>query len=258
MSRRLLLGTLVLGLVLLTSAAPAANSAARPGQADNPDHPYVGVAVFGSNGSFSHTCSGAMLSPRIFLTAGHCTAGADVVLVWLETGGAFELSTAITGQPLTHPAFDGFAAYPDSRDLGVVLLEDPVDLPSYAVLPAPGVLDGLQASGGRPAFTTVGFGLQTVVPFMQESYPRLVSVPLAVTLADPPTDGYNLHLNISPPRRYADAACMGDSGRPVFLGDTNVVVGIASVLSSATCGGSGFYLRLDTAFAQEFVRGILQ
>jgi secreted trypsin-like serine protease len=257
MSRRLLLGPLVLALVLLTSAAPGAVSARH---APAGDHPYIGFALFGANGSVSHSCSGAMLSPRVFLTAGHCTAGADIVLVWIDPSGPFDASTAVTGQPVTHPAFAGFAGYPDSNDLGVVLLDEPVDLAGYAALPSPGALDGLLADANRSpaAFTTVGFGLQTVVPFMQEGYTRLVSVPLLVALSDPPTDGFNMHMNGVSPRRRGQGTCMGDGGRPVFLGDSNVVVGIGSVLSASSCGGSGVYFRLDTPFAQEFLRGVLQ
>ena len=45
------------------------------------EHPYVGLAVFyDANGEFVHRCSGSLIDPRIFLTAGHCTDAASGVV----------------------------------------------------------------------------------------------------------------------------------------------------------------------------------
>ena len=41
---------------------------------DDSDHPFVGLVVFyDANGEFVQRCSGALISPTKFLTAGHCT-----------------------------------------------------------------------------------------------------------------------------------------------------------------------------------------
>ena len=67
-------GFALLGVLatLLLTAAPA--TAITYGQLDDGEHPYVGFMIFfdpTTPGWFS--CSGTLLSPTVFLTAGHCT-----------------------------------------------------------------------------------------------------------------------------------------------------------------------------------------
>jgi hypothetical protein len=43
------------------------------------EHPFVGLAVFyDKNGVFAYRCSGTLLTPVVFLTAGHCAGGGGV------------------------------------------------------------------------------------------------------------------------------------------------------------------------------------
>lgn len=42
------------------------------------EHPFVGLAVFyDANGEFLWRCSGSLISPTVFLTAGHCADTAE-------------------------------------------------------------------------------------------------------------------------------------------------------------------------------------
>ena len=47
--------------------------------------------------------------------------------------------------------------------------------------------------------------------------------------------------------------CFGDSGGPVLLGDSDIVVGIASFVLNGNCTGNAFAYRLDTAESLAFL-----
>jgi len=74
---------LVISTVLL-AAAPAVRAITGNFVKDI-EHPFVGLAVFyDATGAFSHHCSGSLLSPRVFLTAGHCVADVSTARVYFQ------------------------------------------------------------------------------------------------------------------------------------------------------------------------------
>ena len=81
--RRLFIALVAAALAVIM-ASPA--KAITNGEPDRGRHPYVGLAVFDVivNGTPqpSHRCSGSLLSPTVFLTAGHCTDGTVAARVW--------------------------------------------------------------------------------------------------------------------------------------------------------------------------------
>jgi V8-like Glu-specific endopeptidase len=69
--------------MVMVGAGPA--GAVTDGVPDDNAHPYVGLAVFyDAVGVPTHRCSGTMISPDVFLTAGHCTDGAASAQVWFD------------------------------------------------------------------------------------------------------------------------------------------------------------------------------
>jgi len=67
----------------LAVCAPA--MAVKYGELDGNGHPHVGLMVaLDSDGNPLWRCSGTMVTPTIYLTAGHCTYGAARVTIWFD------------------------------------------------------------------------------------------------------------------------------------------------------------------------------
>jgi hypothetical protein len=227
---------------------------------DGNRHPYVGLAVFSVDGKLSHLCSGTLLSPTVFLTAGHCTTGTDGALVSFDSTVSFDFTSGswTTGTTHTHPDYD--TGFPNTRDVGVIVLDSPVVMSQYGALPAIGALDSLATRRGQTnqLFTIVGYGDQAIVPFPEWQPVRHYGTPQLVSLDSALTGGFNIHLSGNPGRRAPGGACFGDSGGPSLVGDTNIVGGVASFVLSPTCTGASVYYRVDTADAQEFITLFLE
>jgi V8-like Glu-specific endopeptidase len=120
-----------LTVLLAVTFAPAA--AVTDGWLDGTDHPYVGLMIAQTaDGMPLWRCSGTLLSPRLFPTAGHCTeAPAAHVETWfasdLQSGIAangYPYTSEVGGTPYTHPQYNPAAFY--LYDLGDVVLDEPM------------------------------------------------------------------------------------------------------------------------------------
>ena len=254
--------------------------AAYPAQAitgkfvDDFEHPFVGLAVFyDASGEFIGRCSGSLLSPSLFLTAGHCIEGATSARVYFQQGAGANFDPVteidpITGYPescLTQPCTTsselinyGYpAGFPNTRDAALLILDEPIVLSEYGVLAAAGSLDELATRRGRQAidFTVSGYGLSYTNPAKTLSFrERLMAASKLVNLRSALTGGFNLQTTNNP--GIGGGTCFGDSGGPVFYGSfsSNVIVGVTSFgLSSQVCAGVDFAYRTDQAEFIEFV-----
>lgn len=250
-------------LALLVLLAGPAASVTR-GEPDGDAHPHVGLLVFDVDGSPAWSCSGTLLSPTVLLTAGHCTFGADGGRVWFEpdaTGTDFPFGDGTSiefAEVHTHPEYDeaAFAAH----DLGVVVLSEPVDSPRYGQLADVGTLDALSTRRGRQdqLFTVVGYGLQSVVPQEQADLVRhRGTVRLIDTrgTAGIPA-GTSAMFSSNAGRPAAGGMCFGDSGGPVFVEGTDIVVAVVSAVNT-NCVGIGGGYRVDTVEDRAFVEQFL-
>jgi len=230
------------------------------------EHPFVGLAVFyDAQGQFSHRCSGSLLTPRVFLTAGHCVVDVSSARVYFQqdAGAHFDPVTQVdpvTGYPetcLTQPCTTGSQLYnfgypaplPNTHDIGLVILDEPIYLSEYGALAKAGSLDDLATQRGHKdlEFTDSGYGLSYTNPHVTLSFrERLMVESQLVNLRSALTGGFNLQTTNNP--GIGGGTCFGDSGGPVFHGgfSSNTIVGVTSFgLSAKVCAGVDFAYRTD-------------
>jgi hypothetical protein len=257
---------LLLG-VLLLGASPA--GAITGNYQKDFVHPYVGLVVFyDSQGNFSGRCSGSLLTPRLFLTAGHCTAGVNSARVYFEQDAGVRLDPAtgvdpITGYPETggvtshqvfNYGFDEFVGFPDTHDTGVVVLDQPIGQTKYASLvtrfaklAVAGSLDKLATRRGQQdvTFTVSGYGLSLVNPTKFLSFrERLMATEKLIGLNSALTDGFNIKTSANPGNDRG-GTCSGDSGGPLLYSSTDIVTAVNSFGINDNCRGTDYMYRTD-------------
>ena len=240
-------------LVMLVTTLPAA--AITGGELDGEDHPNVGLMIADIDGEPQWRCTGTLIAPRVFLTAGHCVGdGATAARVWFESnmtdvedypyGGVY----AIEGTPIPHP--DYLWEGGDPHDIGVVILNKPVDIPT-ATLPEEDLLGKLKKDRTLEGsyeeseyFRSVGYGGDLVSwppPVLEYERIRKVSESEYVALT-------KIHLHLSQKAVFDESgSCFGDSGGPVFYVDPQGNEIIVAVTSSGDgqCVATGFNYRVD-------------
>ncbi|MFP3852750.1 MAG: S1 family peptidase [Anaerolineales bacterium] len=275
MKRKSMAVTIAL-IAALVVVLPAA--AVQFGQPDGDGHPQVGLLVFDVDGGPAYRCSGTMIAPRVLLTAGHCTFDDDTVgtgsnvtggRVWFEpdVGAGFPANgypsgggTSIAFESWhTHPNYDNNAFF--LHDVGVVILAEDGPGP-YASVADVGLLDDLSTRRGQQdqSFTVVGYGLQSVVPELQADLVRHLG---EVSLIDVNgvfgiPKGTSASFTNNPGKGNGEGGtCFGDSGGPVFHGDSLTIAAITSFGVNANCAGTGGGYRVDTADDQAFINSFL-
>ena len=216
----------VLPAALVAALVTASTAAAVIGGAvDGGAHPYVGALVV--NGSVE--CSGVLVAPTVFVTAGHCgTDGSRVSVSFdsqLTDGWSLRQGTLEVDQT-------------QGADLAVVVLDAPAGIAS-ARLPAAGSAGSL---GKDAVVTSVGYGYSSRAAdgsFVYDGYRRAAGSPVLKASRSTLT----LSTTVSGP-------CMGDSGGPQLAGST--VLSVTST-GSKDCSGKAEGYRLDTAPARAFL-----
>jgi hypothetical protein len=251
------------------------------GQPDGDDHPYVGLLVFDvyvpDVGNVpAWRCSGALIAPDVVLTAGHCTDGAVAARVWFDErlqddDGNFLVPdypwggvVALEGTPYTNPDYrspdnpygggNGLPAF-SYRDVGIVVLDEPVYMELMAELPYAGQVDGLK---NKTDIDFVGYGVQEMIhgggpPFWVGLRNRLYAPSNLVSgKFVHAAEFMRLALN---PGGGTGGLCFGDSGGPDLLGGTNTVLAVNSYVTNYNCAGVGYSSRVDIQEILDWING---
>ena len=234
-------------------------------------------------------CTGTLISPTIVLTAGHCTyatgsngaapggdgsGGNDVWVSFAEVPDYTGIAAApfvatddnagryahyrntlnastewIRGTSYQHPQYNDAAFY--LYDVGVVYLSEPVNLPTYGVLPTLNYLD--QFTGKTKAqtlFEAVGYGLEGAgpQPYMDiGGDTRMKSQQVIVNAKGV----YGIHDKVAivfsnnNGQAHKGGTCSGDSGGSFFLNNTNQIVAVNSFGVPPNCTGNDGAYRID-------------
>jgi hypothetical protein len=285
---------MLIGLVVMLFATAAPVGAITYGQPDNGEHPYVGFMIFFDPTEPAwFSCSGTLLDATTFLTVGHCTfnIGNDGEHVATSGGNdvwvTFDATDVLAGWPARadypdeqslyvarstwlnnnpdyvkgisypNPLYDNFAQFPVNHDVGIVKLDEPVNMATYGELAPIGPAESLvrEAKNKNDALVeTVGYGIQAIQPHPTEVESRYKSTSRIVELNGNASKGGNLHtLNNPSPIGGTGGSCFGDSGGPVLVNNTNQVIAVVSYGFSGTCHGADYSWRVDTQESYDFI-----
>lgn len=198
------------------------------------DYPWA-VAV--QNPVTGGVCSGVLISPTHVLTAAHCTGARKRVLVG-NTSRRRARSMAVA-DALRHPGFDK-----DTKqfDVGLLRLEEPVDLPTIRLISQGEYL--LSVRDKAPA-TIMGWGKRPGSDYSD----RLVRA--SIYLRDLGMQGTQLVY------RDRGGPCGGDSGGPLVVEGVDgeaVLLGVASVTDGNLCAsGGGIAAYSNIAALRDFI-----
>jgi len=251
-----LLPVLLLALVAgLVTAAPS--EAIIGGQFDGNVHPYSGAVDTPGprSGGFA---SGVLISPTVFLTAGHVIRSAFEDQGLTRASVTFDpiagdASTYYVGTVHTNPAFDPQPADAPG-DLGVIVFDEAVTTIAPAALPTAGLLDQIGPQALRNAtFDVVGYGISRFLGGSDGGGQPRPDLTSGGTRNAAQEDFLSITQEWLRVRTRNDATvCAGDSGSPNLLGDSGVVVSI-TVGSLGNCNTTNWTIRLDTPSARTFL-----
>lgn len=184
---------------------------------------YAEAALVNGPGFF---CSGAVIAPRVVLTAGHCVVGASSWTVVAPFAGN---QSAHGSKSWTDYVSAGEQVNRNSLDVAVIILDKAITLSSYPTLGSTVVPVGTRAvnvgriRNGQISNSTLYVGGP-------------------ITLQSGATIGF--------PKSYVSKEVIesGDSGGPVFVGSgaSRTIVGV----NSGAGGGTQVLARVDLAYAQ--------
>ena len=156
---------LLVATLLTVSVSVLAGSATAitGGTIDGNRHPEVGAMLADFGDGLDILCTGTLISPRVFLSASHCTdylrqvgiGQHDVYVTFDPSWDPANPGTAYRGTYYTNSQY-GSGGENDPHDISAIVLDQAVTGITPAELPTAGLLDRIPLRGAT--FTAVGYG----------------------------------------------------------------------------------------------------
>jgi hypothetical protein len=269
------------GSVLTIAGAAIPASAITGGEPDGNRHPNVGL-ILAYQGGVRVRCSATLISPTVLLTAGHCAAGTsgstlvtfDSAITALPpapfpaaadpdagfTPAEITDASYLSGAAIAHPAYSPVADLNSLTDVGVIVLHQPARGISPAQLaPSKFLNEFAPPRLSSTMFTVVGYGTEVRKSDSGPQQPQAMNFPLLRRYTTSPGQKLTpriLQLNSNPhDTRGGGGTCLGDSGGPVFLGQS--VVAVSSYGLTANCRYVAGYQRVDISDVQDWLDSVL-
>jgi hypothetical protein len=271
--RSIVLAAITLALALVLFAGPA--QAITFGQPDSANtYANTGaIVVRWTDGTWFEACSGSLVHPQVFLTAGHCTewfesliASGSIPLSDMKVSfshtNIFDPATWLDlAAVVTHPEYSGISKSLREADIGALVLAAPVQGITPVTLPPLGMLDQLKRAGmlghgnEKMRFIAAGYGYMLQWPPPQSSDSdgqRWFSSPEYRALN---TAWLSMSQN---PATGNAGTCNGDSGGPNFLEYNGLLyqVGITS-WGDMPCISTNVVYRTDIPLSQNFIQWVV-
>jgi hypothetical protein len=276
-------GILVLATVLILSQTMISSTyAIKNGTPDGTAHPYVcWIITWDGSSQYVYLGTGALIASQVVLTAGHITQPPDIQYIWVTFEPEANWPEPGTIWPPSDPSsigwyeVDSWYTHPDyaigegskgltdwiTHDVGILILEDEID-PPYASLPSLGQVDNLPM---KKNVDLVGYGVQYQMRGIGVPPPdnwdwevfggRYTTKAQLITGKYVMNDEF-LRLTANPGQGKG-GTCYGDSGSPILLADTNIIIGVCSWGTNGNCAGVSYDQRIDTDDILEWINSFL-
>lgn len=279
---RRLIPIAALAVALVGLAAPRA-AGITGGTIDSGDtYSNVGMIVFYSgDDGYRYRCSATLMTPTVLLTAAHCTdntLGKTIVIFnWHiadaapsgipratdDTGDGHSSTGYTTGFPGyyigsadTHPNYSHFTDMRNWNDVGVVVLDAPInDITPAQLAPRNYLNQFAQPALNSSLFRLVGYGTEVRKPETGPQKPTPESFPLVRRFTD--EVGQKLTPQILQTNgndkdvRGGGGTCFGDSGGPSFK--DSYVTTVTSYGYTGNCRYIGGLQRVDIKVVQDWL-----